>query len=147
MARLQTAADHAARGRRGDDPARACRQCHHGTTGTTRPSPRVLAVLAGVPRDVTWFTPTFAMLIAVGEVAIGVALLVGGFTGVVVLVCATLNLSLMFAESAGVNPAVVPAQVVLVAGVADQVAADHRPDTAAQPWAVIPDGSVTPRHA
>jgi hypothetical protein len=57
----------------------------------------------------------------VGEVAIGVALLVGGFTGVVVFVCATLNLSLMFAGSAGVNPAVVPAQVVLVAGVADQV--------------------------
>jgi hypothetical protein len=86
----------------------------------------------------------------VGEVAIGVALLVGGFTGVVVFVCATLNLSLMFAGSAGVNPAVVPAQVVLVAGVADQVAADHwldRLDTVAQPWAVIADGSVTPRHA
>lgn len=50
-----------------------------------------------------------------------------GFTGVAVVFGATLNLSLMWPGSAGVNPAFLLALVVLVAvwRVAGQVGADH----------------------
>jgi thiosulfate dehydrogenase (quinone) large subunit len=81
----------------------------------------------GFLRDATWFTPTFAKLIAVGEVAIGVALILGAFTGIAAFFGASLNLSFMLSGVAGVNPAFLAAQVLLVAGwrVAGQVGADY----------------------
>jgi thiosulfate dehydrogenase (quinone) large subunit len=81
----------------------------------------------GFLRDATWFTPTFAKLIAVGEVAIGVALILGAFTGIAAFFGASLNLSFMLSGVAGVNPAFLAAQILLVAGwrVAGQVGADY----------------------
>jgi thiosulfate dehydrogenase [quinone] large subunit len=67
-------------------------------------------------RDSTWFTPLLAKVIALGEVAIGVLLIVGLFTGIAAGLGATLNFSFMFSGSAGVNPAFLLAQVLLVAG-------------------------------
>jgi thiosulfate dehydrogenase [quinone] large subunit len=93
----------------------------------------------GFLRDATWFTPTFAKLIAVGEVAIGVLLILGAFTGIAAFFGATLNLSFMLSGVAGVNPAFLAAQVLLIAAwrVAGQVGADHwlleRLDTLRQP--------------
>jgi thiosulfate dehydrogenase [quinone] large subunit len=77
--------------------------------------------------DATWFTPTFAKLIAVGEVAIGIALILGAFTGIAAFFGATLNLSFMLSGTAGVNPAFLAAQVLLIAAwrVAGQVGVDH----------------------
>ncbi len=47
-----------------------------------------------------WMAP----LVAVGEVAIGLALLVGAFVGVAAFLGVVLNFSFVFAGSAGVNP-------------------------------------------
>lgn len=48
----------------------------------------------------TWMAP----LVAVGEVAIGLALLTGAFVGVAAFLGVVLNFSFVFAGSAGVNP-------------------------------------------
>jgi thiosulfate dehydrogenase (quinone) large subunit len=81
----------------------------------------------GFLRDATWFTPTFAKLVAVGEVAIGAALILGAFVGIAAFFGATLNLSFMLSGSAGVNPAFLAAQILLIAAwrVAGQLGADH----------------------
>jgi thiosulfate dehydrogenase (quinone) large subunit len=78
-------------------------------------------------RDATWFTPTFAKLIAVGEVAIGIALILGAFTGIAAFFGAALNLSFMLSGTAGVNPAFLAAEVLLVVAwrVAGQLGADY----------------------
>jgi thiosulfate dehydrogenase (quinone) large subunit len=46
-------------------------------------------------------------LVAIGEVVIGICLLVGLFTGIMAVVGAVLNFSFVFAGSAGVNPAMI----------------------------------------
>lgn len=48
----------------------------------------------------SWMAP----LIAVGEVVIGVALILGAFTGIAAFLGVVLNFSFVFAGSAGVNP-------------------------------------------
>jgi thiosulfate dehydrogenase [quinone] large subunit len=45
-----------------------------------------------------------AKVVAVGEVAIGIMLILGIFTGIAALLGATMNFSYIFAGSAGVNP-------------------------------------------
>jgi thiosulfate dehydrogenase [quinone] large subunit len=67
-------------------------------------------------RDSTRFTPLLAKSIAVGEVAMDVLLIAGLFVGIAAGLGATLNFSFMFSGSAGVNPAFLLAQVLLVAG-------------------------------
>jgi thiosulfate dehydrogenase (quinone) large subunit len=107
-------------------------------------------------RDSSWFTPLLAKAIAIGEVGIGVLLIVGLFTGVAAGLGATLNFSFMFSGSAGVNPAFLLAQVLLVAGwrVAGYLGADawvlprltkvgHRIEGFTH-WRT---GGVRPRHA
>ena len=53
-------------------------------------------------------------LIALGELAIGIALIIGLFTGLVALCGLTLNLIYMFTGSAGVNPAYAILEVPLI---------------------------------
>lgn len=48
----------------------------------------------------TWMAP----LVAVGEVAVGLALILGAFTGIAAFFGVMLNFSFIFAGSAGVNP-------------------------------------------
>lgn len=48
----------------------------------------------------TWMAP----LVAVGEVAIGLALILGAFTGIAAFLGVVLNFSFIFAGTAGVNP-------------------------------------------
>jgi thiosulfate dehydrogenase [quinone] large subunit len=48
----------------------------------------------------TWMAP----LVAVGEVVIGIGLLLGAFTGIMAFLGVVLNFSFIFAGSAGVNP-------------------------------------------
>ena len=67
-------------------------------------------------RDATWFTPLLAKAVAVGEVTIGVLLIAGAFTGIAAALGATLNFAFMFSGSAGVNPAFLLAEVLLIAG-------------------------------
>ena len=55
-----------------------------------------------------------AKLIALGELAIGIALILGLFTGLVALCGLTLNLVYMFTGSAGINPAYAILEVALV---------------------------------
>jgi len=55
-----------------------------------------------------------AKFIALGELAIGIALILGLFTGLVALCGLTLNLVYMFTGSAGVNPAYATLEVLLV---------------------------------
>ena len=47
---------------------------------------------------------TVAWIVAVGEVAVGVALILGAFTGIAAFLGVVMNFSYMFAGSAGVNP-------------------------------------------
>lgn len=49
----------------------------------------------------TWMAPT----VAVGEVVIGIALILGAFTGIAAFLGVVLNFSFIFAGTAGVNPA------------------------------------------
>lgn len=49
--------------------------------------------------------PWMGKLIAVGEVAIGIALIAGAFVGIAAFLGVVLNFSFVFAGSAGVNPA------------------------------------------
>jgi thiosulfate dehydrogenase [quinone] large subunit len=55
-----------------------------------------------------------AKFIALGELAIGIALVLGLFTGLVALCALTLNLVYMFTGSAGVNPAYAILEVALI---------------------------------
>jgi thiosulfate dehydrogenase [quinone] large subunit len=53
-------------------------------------------------------------LVAIGEITIGVLLILGLFTGIVAFLGAILNFSFVFAGSAGVNPAMIIVGVLLV---------------------------------
>jgi len=63
----------------------------------------------------------------VGEVVIGVALLAGIFTGIAAALGATLHFAFRFSGVAGVNPACLLAEVLLIAAwrVAGQLGADY----------------------
>lgn len=58
--------------------------------------------------------PWFGPLVAVGELVIGVLLILGLFTGVAAVLGALLNFSFVFAGSAGVNPAMILVSVLLI---------------------------------
>jgi thiosulfate dehydrogenase [quinone] large subunit len=58
----------------------------------------------------TWMAP----MVAVGEVVIGVALLLGAFTGIAAFLGVVLNFSFIFAGSAGVNPAFLVVGLLLI---------------------------------
>lgn len=51
--------------------------------------------------------PVLGPLVAVGELVIGVLLILGLFTGIAAFLGALLNFSFVFAGSAGVNPAMI----------------------------------------
>jgi thiosulfate dehydrogenase [quinone] large subunit len=55
--------------------------------------------------------PVLGPMVAIGELVIGVALIVGAFVGIAAFLGAVLNFSFVFAGSAGVNPA-----MILIAG-------------------------------
>ncbi|MCB2223789.1 MAG: DoxX family protein [Actinobacteria bacterium] len=58
--------------------------------------------------------PVVGPMVAVGELLIGLALLVGMFTGIVAALGALLNFSYVFAGSAGVNPAMILVSMGLI---------------------------------
>jgi thiosulfate dehydrogenase [quinone] large subunit len=58
--------------------------------------------------------PWMGPLVAVGEVAIGVALILGAFVGIAAFLGVVLNFSFVFAGSAGVNPAFLVVGLLLV---------------------------------
>lgn len=58
--------------------------------------------------------PVVGPLVAVGELLIGVALILGLFTGIAAFLGATLNFSFVFAGSAGVNPAMILVSGLLI---------------------------------
>ena len=51
---------------------------------------------------------------AIGEVVIGIALILGLFTGIMAFLGAVLNFSFVFAGSAGVNPAMILVSGLLI---------------------------------
>ena len=56
----------------------------------------------------------FGPLVAVGEVVIGICLILGLFTGIMAFLGAILNFSFVFAGSAGVNPAIIVVSGMLI---------------------------------
>jgi thiosulfate dehydrogenase (quinone) large subunit len=56
----------------------------------------------------------FAKMVAIGEVAIGICLILGLLTGIMAFFGVVLNLSFMFSGSAGVNPAFIVVGLLLV---------------------------------
>src|SRR5512135_485808 len=70
----------------------------------------------------TWF----AKLVAIGELAVGIALIIGAFTGVAAFIGGFMNLTFMMAGSASVNPMffVVSVGLILAWKVAGYVGAD-----------------------
>lgn len=58
--------------------------------------------------------PWFGPLVAIGEVAIGVLLILGLFTGIAAALGAILNFSFVFAGSAGVNPAMILVSILII---------------------------------
>lgn len=58
--------------------------------------------------------PVVGPLVAVGEVVIGLALILGLFTGIMAFLGAVLNFSFIFAGSAGTNPAMIIVSLFLV---------------------------------
>ncbi len=58
--------------------------------------------------------PVLGPLVAVGEVVIGIALILGLFTGIAAFLGAVLNFSFVFAGSAGVNPAMIVMSMLLI---------------------------------
>ena len=58
--------------------------------------------------------PYLGPIIAIGEVVIGVLLIVGLFTGIAATLGAVLNFSFVFAGSAGVNPAMILVSALLI---------------------------------
>ncbi len=71
----------------------------------------------------TWF----AKLVAVGEVAVGIALIIGAFTGFSALFGGLMNWNYMMAGSASTNPLLFVAAVALILGwkVAGYIGADY----------------------
>jgi thiosulfate dehydrogenase [quinone] large subunit len=59
-------------------------------------------------------SPWFGPMVAVGEVVIGVLLILGLFTGLAAALGAVLNFSFAFAGSAGVNPAMIFVSVLII---------------------------------
>lgn len=60
------------------------------------------------------FHPILGPLVAIGEFTIGIALIVGAFTGIAAFLGALLNFSFMFAGSGGANPGMVLVSLFLV---------------------------------
>jgi thiosulfate dehydrogenase [quinone] large subunit len=60
------------------------------------------------------FHPILGPLVAIGEFTIGIALIVGAFTGIAAFLGALLNFSFMFAGSSGANPGMVLVSLFLV---------------------------------
>lgn len=58
--------------------------------------------------------PWFGPMVAIGELVIGVLLIVGLFTGIAAALGAVLNFSFVFAGSAGVNPAMILVSILIV---------------------------------
>jgi thiosulfate dehydrogenase [quinone] large subunit len=58
--------------------------------------------------------PWFGPLVAVGELTIGILLILGMFTGIAAALGAVLNFSFVFAGSAGVNPAMILVSLLLI---------------------------------
>lgn len=58
--------------------------------------------------------PWFGPVVAVGELVIGVLLILGLFTGIAAALGAILNFSFVFAGSAGVNPAMILVSLLLI---------------------------------
>jgi thiosulfate dehydrogenase [quinone] large subunit len=58
--------------------------------------------------------PVLGPIVAVGEVVIGVALIIGLFTGIAAFLGAVLNFSFVFAGTAGVNPAMIVVSLLLI---------------------------------
>lgn len=58
--------------------------------------------------------PWFGPLVAIGEVVIGVLLILGLFTGIAAALGAILNFSFVFAGSAGVNPAMILVSFLII---------------------------------
>lgn len=58
--------------------------------------------------------PWMGPMVAIGEVVIGVLLILGLFTGIAAVLGAVLNFSFVFAGSAGVNPAMILVSLLLV---------------------------------
>jgi len=60
------------------------------------------------------FHPVLGIVVPVGEVVIGLALIAGAFTGIAAFLGALLNFSYMFAGSAGVNPGMVVVSLFII---------------------------------
>lgn len=58
--------------------------------------------------------PVVGPAVAVGELVIGALLILGAFTGIAAFLGAILNLSFVFAGSAGINPAMIAASMAVV---------------------------------
>jgi thiosulfate dehydrogenase [quinone] large subunit len=63
--------------------------------------------------DREWYT-WFAWLIAFGEVAVGIALIVGGFTAIAAFFGATMNFNFMLAGSASTNPVLFVLAILMI---------------------------------
>ncbi|MFW6091236.1 MAG: DoxX family protein, partial [Actinomycetota bacterium] len=58
--------------------------------------------------------PVFGPMVAIGEVVIGVLLILGLFTGIAAALGAVLNFSFVFAGTAGVNPAMILVSFLII---------------------------------
>jgi thiosulfate dehydrogenase [quinone] large subunit len=58
--------------------------------------------------------PVIGPMVAIGEVVIGIALLLGLFTGIATVLGALLNFTYVFAGSAGINPAMILVSIGLI---------------------------------
>jgi thiosulfate dehydrogenase (quinone) large subunit len=58
--------------------------------------------------------PVLGPVVAIGEVVIGVALIIGAFTGIAAFFGLTMNFSYVFAGTAGINPAMILAGGLLI---------------------------------
>lgn len=56
----------------------------------------------------------FGPLVAIGEVVIGIALILGMFTGIAAFLGAVMNFNFMFSGSAGVNPGMILVSILLI---------------------------------
>jgi thiosulfate dehydrogenase [quinone] large subunit len=65
--------------------------------------------------DHEWYT-WFAWIIAFGEVVVGIALIVGAFTGIAALAGATMNFNFLLAGSASTNPVLFIIAVLIIMG-------------------------------